>query len=84
MLAVRGAGGCPRLQAPWNEAGKRSSAVLRLLARAKAIPGEARLAPNRFPTRYIRNYYLDGVLDRVTKSLWVPTMRGMAGINSHT
>ncbi len=45
-----------------ERAGKRSPAVLRLWARAKAIPGEARLALNRFPTRCIRNYYLDRVL----------------------
>ncbi len=45
-----------------ERAGKRSPAVLHLLARAKAIPGEARLAVNRFPTRCIRNYYLDRVL----------------------
>ncbi len=48
--------------APCGRAGKRPPAVLRLLARAKAIPSEARLALNRFPTRCIRNYYLDGVL----------------------
>ncbi len=48
--------------APFGRAGKRSSAVLRLLARAKAIPGDARLALNRFPTRCIRYYYLDRVL----------------------
>ncbi len=36
--------------------------VLRLLARAEAIPGEARLAFNRFPARCIRHYYLDRVL----------------------
>ncbi len=51
---------------PWvaralERAGKRSPAVLRLKARAKAIPGEARLAFNRFPTRCDRNYYLDRV-----------------------
>ena len=45
-----------------ERAGKRPPAVLRLLARAKAIPGEARLALNRFPTRCIRHYYLDRVL----------------------
>ncbi len=45
-----------------ERAGKRPLAVLRLLARAKAIPGEARLAVNRFPTRYIHNYHLDRVL----------------------
>ena len=48
--------------APFERAGKRSSAVLRLWARAKAIPGEAHLALNRFPTRCIRNYYLERVL----------------------
>ena len=47
---------------PFGRAGKRSFAVLRLLARAKAIPGEARLALNRLPTRCICNYYLDRVL----------------------
>ncbi len=48
--------------APFGRAGKRSPAVLRLWARAKAIPCEARLALNRFPTRCIRHYYLDRVL----------------------
>ncbi len=48
--------------APCGRAGKRSPAVLRLWARAKAIPGEARLAFNRLPTRCIRHYYLDRVL----------------------
>ena len=48
--------------APFGRAGKRSPAVLHLWARAKAIPGEARLALNRFPTRCIRSYYLDRVL----------------------
>ena len=48
--------------APSGRAGKRSPAVLRLWARAKAIPGEARLALNRFPTRCIHHYYLDRVL----------------------
>ncbi len=48
--------------APFGRAGKRPSAVLRLLARAKAIPGEARLAVNRFPSRCIRHYHLEGVL----------------------
>ncbi len=47
-----------------ERAGKRSSAALRLWARAKAIPGEARLALNRFPSRCVRNYCLDRVLDR--------------------
>ncbi len=50
--------------APFGRAGKRSPAVLRLWARGKAIPGKARLALNRFPTRCIRNYYLDRVLVR--------------------
>ncbi len=45
-----------------ERAGKWSFAVLRFWARAKAIPGEARLALNRFPTRCNRNYYLDRVL----------------------
>ncbi len=45
-----------------ERAGKRPPAVLRLLARAKAIPGEACLALNRFPTRCTRHYYLDRVL----------------------
>ena len=39
-----------------------SPAVLRLWARAKAIPSEACLAFNRFPARCIRHYYLDRVL----------------------
>ena len=52
---------------PWvasalERAGKRSFAALRLSARAKAIPGEARLAFNRLPTRCIRNDYLDRVI----------------------
>ncbi len=47
--------------APCGRAGKRSPAVLRLLARAKAIPGEARRVLNRLPTRCIRNDYLDRV-----------------------
>ncbi len=48
-----------------ERAGKRSFAVLRLWARAKAIPGEARLALNRLPTCCTRHYYLDGVLARI-------------------
>ncbi len=55
-------GRLPLVASALERAGKRSSAVLRLWARAKAIPGEARLALNRFPTRCIRNYYLDRVL----------------------
>ncbi len=47
---------------PSGRAGKRPPAVLRLWARAKAIPGEARLALNRFLARCIRNYYLERVL----------------------
>ncbi len=50
--------------APFGRAGKRPPALLRLLARAKAIPGEARLPVNRLLTRCIRNYYLDRVLGR--------------------
>ncbi len=50
-------------EAPFGRVGKRPPAALRLLARAKAIPGEARLALNRLPTRCIRNYYLDRVLE---------------------
>ncbi len=53
--------------APCGRAGKRPPAVLRLWARAKAIPGEARLALNRFPTRCSRNYYLDRVLVTYSK-----------------
>ncbi len=49
--------------APCGRAGKRPPAVLRLLARAKAIPGETRLALNRFPTGCIRDYYLDRILE---------------------
>ena len=48
--------------APFGRVGKRSFAVLRLWARAIAIPGEACLALNRLPTRCICNYYLDRVL----------------------
>ena len=55
-------GRLPLVASALERAGKRSPAVLRLLARAKAIPGEARLALNRFPTRCIRNDYLDRVL----------------------
>ena len=50
-----------------ERAGKRSFAALRLLARAKAIPSEARRALNRFPTRCIRNYHLDRVLSFIVK-----------------
>ncbi len=56
-------GRLPLVASALERAGKRSPAVLRLWAMAKAIPGEARLALNRFPTRCIRYYYLDGVLD---------------------
>ncbi len=56
--------------APSGRAGKRSPAVLRLLARAKAIPGEARLALNRFATRCSRQYYLDRVLGVLIRSLY--------------
>ncbi len=55
-------GRLPSVASALERAGKRSPAVLHLLARAKAIPGEARLAVNRFPTRCIRNYYLERVL----------------------
>ncbi len=55
--------------APFGRAGKRPPAVLRLWARAKAIPGEARLALNRFPTRCIRHYYLDRVLG-LGRKIW--------------
>ncbi len=55
-------GRLPLAASALERAGKRPPAVLRLWARAKAIPGEARLALNRFPTRCIRNYYLDRVL----------------------
>ena len=51
-----------------ERAGKRSPAALHLLARANTIPGEARLALNRFPTRCIRNYYLDRVLGAILPS----------------
>ncbi len=56
-------GRLPLVASALERAGKRPPAVLRLWARAKAIPGEARLALNRFPTRCIRNYYLDRVLE---------------------
>ncbi len=45
-----------------ERAGKRLPAVLRLLARARAIPGAARLALNRLPTRCSRHLYLDRAL----------------------
>ena len=57
-----GSGRLPLVASALERAGRRSFAVLRLWVRAKAIPGEARLALNRFPTRCIRNYYLDRVL----------------------
>ncbi len=56
-------GRLPWIASALERAGKRSPAMLRLLARAKAIPGEVRLALNRFPTRCIRHYYLDRVLE---------------------
>ncbi len=55
-------GRLPLLASALERAGKQPPAVLRLWARAKAIPSEARLALNRLPTRYIRHYYLDRVL----------------------
>ncbi len=54
-------GRLPLVAGALERAGKRPPAVLRLLARAKAIPGEARLAFNRFPARCSRHYYLDRV-----------------------
>ncbi len=57
-------GRLPLVASAQERVGKRPPAVLRLWARAKAIPGEARLAFNRLPTRCIRNYYLDRVLDQ--------------------
>ena len=51
-------GRLPLVASALERAGKRPLAVLRLLARATAIPGEARLAVNRFPARRIRNNYL--------------------------
>ena len=48
-------GRLPIFASALERAGKRPPAVLRLWARAKAIPGEARLALNRFPTRCIRD-----------------------------
>ncbi len=56
-------GRLPLVASALERAGKQLPAVFRLLARAKAIPGEARLALNRFPIRYSRNYYLDRVLE---------------------
>ena len=55
-------GRLPLVASALERAGKRPPAMLRLWARAKAIPGEARLALNRLPTRCIRSYYLDRVL----------------------
>ena len=55
-------GRLPSVASALERAGKRPPAVLRLWARAKAIPGEARLALNRFPTRCICDYYLYRVL----------------------
>ncbi len=55
-------GRLPLIASALERAGKRPPAVLRLWARAKAIPGEARLAFNRLPARCIRDYYLDRVL----------------------
>ncbi len=62
--AARGAGGCSMAASALERAGKRPPAVLRLWVRAKAIPGEARLAVNRFLTRCIRNSYLERALGR--------------------
>ena len=45
-----------------GRAGNRPPAVVRLLARAKAILGEMRLALKRFPIRCMRDYHLDKVL----------------------
>ncbi len=56
-------GRLPLIASALERAGQRPPAALRLWARAKAIPGEARLALNRLPTRCIRNYFLDGVLE---------------------
>ncbi len=55
-------GRLPLVASALERAGKQLPAVLRLLARAKATPGKARLALNHFPTRCIRNYYLERVL----------------------
>ncbi len=61
-------GRLPLAASALERAGTRPPAVLRLWARAKAIPGEARLALNRFPTRCIRSYYLDRVLELLMAS----------------
>ncbi len=55
-------GRLPLLASALERAGKQPPAVLRLWARAKAIPSEARLPLNRLPTRCIRHYYLNSVL----------------------
>ena len=62
MLAVRRVGACSWSASALERAGKRSSALLHLSERGKALPFEARLAANRFPTRCILNYQVDGVL----------------------
>ena len=49
-------------QAPFGRAVKRSSALLRLLARGRAITGEVRLAVKRFTTRWAHQYILVGPL----------------------
>ncbi len=78
-------GRLPLVASALERVGKRPPAVLRLWARAKAIPGEARLALNRFPTRCIRNYYLDGVLVqpgsllRIAIMAWSIALRGCKG-----
>ncbi len=49
-------------RAPFGWAGKGASTVLHLLAMEQTITGEMRLVATPFPTRCIRQYYLDGVL----------------------
>ncbi len=57
--AARGAGKLLLAASAQEHATKQPPAVLRLWARAKAIPGEVHLAFNRFPTRCIRHYHLE-------------------------
>ncbi len=60
-MQVARSGRLPRSASALERAGKQPPAVLSLWARAKAIPGEARLALNRLPTRCSSHYYLDRV-----------------------
>ncbi len=60
-------GRLPLAASALERAKKWRPAALRLWARAKAIPGEARLALNRLPTRCSRNNYLDRVLEHLLR-----------------